>query len=261
MAGWRKGYCYEWNGIQWIELDPRTNSDKYMIALEDLLESAPDGAFNNLFCMNLIAQKAFVKYLQALDITLSELTENGQTKTGSIKSQNYRPGSAGFKIDYNGNAEFNDGVFRGDIHAKDGYFKGVIEAKTGIAGPWSTSPAMPSYMHVRAFGRFGINATDISPWGVSGNYIGAERLDSRTWLVKYNFPNAPQQNMDISPYLLAFTYGFWRIGSSFDAGRVVRNIDTTPGEGGWKIHLMKEDGTIYTPVSGDNIAVMFFAIL
>jgi len=114
---WRKGYCYEYNGVQWVELDPALpgNRDKYMVALADLLADAPDGAFNNLFCMNLIAQQAFVRYLQALEITLSELTENGQTKRGSIKSQNYRAGQAGFKIDYNGDVEFNGGRFRGDL--------------------------------------------------------------------------------------------------------------------------------------------------
>jgi hypothetical protein len=131
MAVWRKGYCYQWQGNDWVELDPKTNSDKYMVALEDLLEHAPDGAFNNLFCLNLIAQKAFVKYLQALEITLSELTENGQTKLGSIKSQNYSAGKAGFKINYNGDVEFNNGIFRGKLEAATGTFKGELQAATG----------------------------------------------------------------------------------------------------------------------------------
>jgi hypothetical protein len=109
---WRKGYCYEWSGSQWVELDPKLHSDKYMIALFDLLENAPNGAFNNLFCMNLIAQQAFVKYLQVLEITLSELVNGEETQRGSIKSQNYSPGVSGFKIEYNGNSEFNNAVIK-----------------------------------------------------------------------------------------------------------------------------------------------------
>jgi hypothetical protein len=178
----------------------------------------------------------------------------------------------GFRIKGNGNTEFYNilarghiealsGYFHGNIFANDGYFKGIIEAKTGLTGPWSSSPSMPSYIHVRAFGRFTINTLNISPVGVSGNYVGAEKLNNNTWLVKYNFTNVPQQQYYISPYLLAFTYGFWRLGTSFETGRVVRCIDTTPGDNGWKIHLMKEDGTIYTPQLNNDIAVMFFAIL
>ena len=113
----RKGYIYQWSGTQWIELDPEQHSDKYMSALNDLLSKAPDGAFNNLFCMNLIAQKAFIKYLQALEITLSELTENGQTKRGSIKSSNFQENQSGFKINYDGNVEFNNLKLRGLLDA------------------------------------------------------------------------------------------------------------------------------------------------
>jgi hypothetical protein len=139
MADWRKGYLYQWSGSDWLWLDPKEHSDKYMVALEDLLEHAPDGAFNNLFCMNLIAQKAFVKYLQALEITLSELTENGQTKRGSIKSSDYKAGESGFKINYNGDVEFWNGVFRGRIVADTGLFLGEIES-----GPLSLANTPPT---------------------------------------------------------------------------------------------------------------------
>jgi len=127
---WRKGYIYQYDGTQWVELDPSEggNRDKYMSALMDLLMDAPDGHFNTLFCMHLIAQKAFVKYLEALEITLSELTENGKTQRGSIKSG--RP-PAGFKISFDGDAEFNNGVFRGTVYAENGVFKGRIEADEG----------------------------------------------------------------------------------------------------------------------------------
>jgi len=142
MAGWRKGYLYQWTGNDWVELDPKEHGDKYMVALADLLEHAPDGVFNNLFCMNLIAQEAFVRYLQALEITLSELTENGKTKRGAIKSQNYRAGLAGFKIDYDGNVEFNDGLFRGRIEAGDGFFDDGVFNNMKITGELEANVSM-----------------------------------------------------------------------------------------------------------------------
>jgi len=145
MEGWRKGYLYQCTDDGWIELDPREHGDKYMAALSDLLEKAPNGAFNNLFCMNLIAQKAFVKYLQALEITLSELTENGRTKRGSIKSQNYSPGVSGFKIDYDGDCEFNNGNFRGHIEADSGVLNNIAILENALfQGNISSGPLVVS---------------------------------------------------------------------------------------------------------------------
>jgi hypothetical protein len=141
MAMTRKGYLYQYDGVDWIELDPKMHGDKYMSALPDLLENAPDAEFNNLFCLNLIAQKAFVKYLQALEITLSELTENGKTQRGSIKSQNYKQGASGFKIDYNGDCEFNNGKFRGHVDVDSGELNNVtIKEQAVVLGTISSGP-------------------------------------------------------------------------------------------------------------------------
>lgn len=45
-----------------------------------------------------------------------------------IQSTGYSAGTSGFKIAGNGSAEFNNGVFRGDIYANGGYFNGIVSA-------------------------------------------------------------------------------------------------------------------------------------
>jgi len=49
-----------------------------------------------------------------------------------LKSDNYNPGLQGWRISADGEAEFQDGVFRGTIEAKSGIFRGTIEAKSGF---------------------------------------------------------------------------------------------------------------------------------
>jgi hypothetical protein len=143
-VNWRKGYLYQYTGSDWIELDPKQHSDKYMIALNDLLEGAPDAIFNNIFCGNLLTNQAFIKYLQVLSITLSQLVENGVTRQGEIKSGNYEEGVSGFRIKHDGDAEFNNGKFRGTIYANDGTFHGRIEADEGFFKGLLETPALRS---------------------------------------------------------------------------------------------------------------------
>ena len=47
---------------------------------------------------------------------------------GTIQSSNYGAGITGWQIHNNGNAEFNNGVFRGTVYAEDGYFNGTVRA-------------------------------------------------------------------------------------------------------------------------------------
>lgn len=53
---------------------------------------------------------------------------------GDLRSDGYVAGSAGWKIDSNGNVEFEDGYFRGDITGASGTFTGTITATTGSIG-------------------------------------------------------------------------------------------------------------------------------
>ena len=51
-----------------------------------------------------------------------------------IESDNYSTGTAGFRINSNGNAEFNNGNFRGDITGASGTFTGSITGASGTFG-------------------------------------------------------------------------------------------------------------------------------
>lgn len=45
---------------------------------------------------------------------------------GTVQSANYGAGTAGWSINNNGNAEFNNAVLRGTVYAEGGYFKGSV---------------------------------------------------------------------------------------------------------------------------------------
>ena len=69
-----------------------------------------------IFARLLVAQRAFIEELQSQIITL----KNG----GLIQSENFKESENGFKINSNGNAEFNDIIARGHIVADTGEFRG-----------------------------------------------------------------------------------------------------------------------------------------
>ncbi|WP_163594125.1 phage tail tip protein [Klebsiella pneumoniae] len=52
--------------------------------------------------------------------------------TGFIQSDNYVPGSQGWKINKNGGSEFSNVVVRGEVHANSGVFNGTVNAKDGV---------------------------------------------------------------------------------------------------------------------------------
>jgi hypothetical protein len=99
-GGWEYGYCYEWTGKEWLKLEvDNNNMGKYMAALQDLTEGAPNGYFSILFCKTLVTVDAFVQNLYM---------QNGvMTNGGVLQSQNYNPAtSTGWMIKYNGQAFF-----------------------------------------------------------------------------------------------------------------------------------------------------------
>ncbi len=79
--------------------------------------------------------------------------------TGAIKSENYVAGSAGWSIDGDGNVEFNDGDFRGDITGASGTFSGTVSGGQIDIGGSDTSS-----FHVDADGNM---------WLGAGTYLGA----------------------------------------------------------------------------------------
>ena len=109
-----------------------------------LLTTNPDGEM-------IIANELFAESIYAIEITAINVTggtldfgggrftvdENGNVTASSLtinyggyaRSENYKAGESGWVIYGNGNVEFNDGIFRGDIYAEDGYFKGTVYAE------------------------------------------------------------------------------------------------------------------------------------
>ena len=86
----------------------------------------------------------------------------------SIKSSNFSSGSAGFEIKSNGDAEFNDGNFRGDITGASGTFSGALSGATGtFSGSLSAATGTFSGNLSAAGGTF---TGDIS--GASGTFTG-----------------------------------------------------------------------------------------
>jgi hypothetical protein len=58
------------------------------------------------------------------------------------QSKNYRTGVSGWNISNNGNAEFNNGYFRGSITGASGTFSGSLSASSGVIGGFTITPQM-----------------------------------------------------------------------------------------------------------------------
>jgi hypothetical protein len=111
---WAKYYLYQWSGSNWEKLDTSTNPTKYMDVLSIITkDNAPPGVFSDVFCQVLFAQQAAIDTLASKVITLLE--------GGAIQSQDYKSGDKGFRIDSNGNAEFNNAEIRGNIYTNFNY--------------------------------------------------------------------------------------------------------------------------------------------
>jgi len=131
---WEYGNIYEWDGEQWVKLNRIKNAWKVMDGVSDLTDGAEDGIFTHAFCQALWAQKAFITELQTKHIILEAHTDIAG-EGGIIQSRNYNPAASpekrqGFIIRYDGKAEFQEGTFRGTVHAIDGDFSGALNAKS-----------------------------------------------------------------------------------------------------------------------------------
>lgn len=115
FSTYKKGHVYQWNGIEWVILDPldSTKSEMFMTALNDILgtKASEDGYFSTIFAKALIANQAFIQSLQSQVITLTKAFDNeGQAieGTGIIQSQDYikSEGKQGWQIRADGKADF-----------------------------------------------------------------------------------------------------------------------------------------------------------
>jgi hypothetical protein len=125
---WTHARLCQWHKTDsvWTMLDPAQNMSRYMDVLETITEGAADGIFSTVFCKMLFAQQAAIDTLASKVITLLE--------GGVIQSANYALGTEGFRIDSNGNAEFNN------VHiAGNSLFSGSI-----VSGPLVLSNDTPT---------------------------------------------------------------------------------------------------------------------
>jgi len=139
---WRPTYMYQWDAAegQWYELDESVNWYKYLDGVSDLTAGAPRAVFSTAFIKELFAQTVNADLVRArMRLQVGEdnafIEISGQSNV--IKSSNYDPDTPaeerqGFIINGNGEAEFNNGKFRGFIEAVDGRFRGFIEATGGL---------------------------------------------------------------------------------------------------------------------------------
>jgi len=127
IGGRPAGSVFQWTGVAWEFRPMAGHTDLYLRCYKDGL--GEPGLANNtewfgaVIAGLIVAQRAVIEKLQTL---LFEL-QNG----GAIQSANFIPGAAGFHIEGDtGDAEFNNGIFRGRIEADSGTFKGNLEAKS-----------------------------------------------------------------------------------------------------------------------------------
>lgn len=133
-------YLYVYNKEEnvWAKISDFSDY-RYNQSMNDIFESLEDSTQVENFMkikvawiQRLSASMARLEQLYSNTIKLVQGTDlNGNTTGGAIQSENFVSGSTGWKIDYNGNAEFNNATVRGQIEATSGSFKGTVTATSG----------------------------------------------------------------------------------------------------------------------------------
>jgi len=119
-----------------------------------------------LFAKQFAAVSAFIEALGAQVITLRS--------GGQIKSENYEGGKSGFLIEANGDAEFNNAVFRGRIEADSGHFIGDLVSGVLFSSNQETGETLPS----KTFYSYDTAKT---VWDYYGGYAQNIPVNSGSW--------------------------------------------------------------------------------
>ncbi|EKT1593182.1 DUF1983 domain-containing protein [Escherichia coli] len=103
-----------------------TSTQSQCIFLVDrfVLMTAANGTYTMPFCVTNGATYINEAFIKDASITTAKLAQQ-------IQSSNYVSGSAGWMINKNGNAEFNNVTVRGTVYATNGSFTGTINATNG----------------------------------------------------------------------------------------------------------------------------------
>jgi len=110
--GWTKDRVYRWTGEVWEMLEPpdeehRQNAFYYLEANGDVTDGAPEAVFSLAQVRSLVASSIFATLIGAKEIIINQ--------DGFIKSYNYAEEVSGFKVNAEGQVEFNNGKFRGEL--------------------------------------------------------------------------------------------------------------------------------------------------
>ncbi|HCP6286874.1 TPA: DUF1983 domain-containing protein [Escherichia coli] len=114
-----------------------TNVQSQCIFLVDrfVLMTAKNGTYQSPFYVTngaMYVREAFIKDASIGTAKIADAAITTAKIAQRIQSTNYSKGSAGWIINKDGNAEFNDVTVRGKVYASSGKFTGTVEAKTFV---------------------------------------------------------------------------------------------------------------------------------
>ncbi|HCP2531701.1 TPA: DUF1983 domain-containing protein [Escherichia coli] len=106
-----------------------TSTQSQCVFLVDrfVLMTAANGTYTTPFYVTNGAMYVREAFIKDASITTAKIAQQ-------IQSSNYVSGSAGWMINKNGNAEFNNVTVRGTVYASSGEFSGVVKAKSFEGG-------------------------------------------------------------------------------------------------------------------------------
>lgn len=121
-----------------------TNVQSQCIFLVDrfVLMTAANGTYQTPFYVTngaMYVREAFIKDASIGTAKIADAAITTAKIAQQIQSTNYASGSAGWMINKNGSAEFNNVTVRGAVYANSGKFKGTVEATSFVGDVASTN--------------------------------------------------------------------------------------------------------------------------
>ena len=112
---WKKNYLLQWNGSQWIQLNPNNSAytSFYMSALRDITEGAEMGVFSTLLAQKIMAMDATIITLMATLLQINNAIFAGPRFTKNAQGQLVDNGEqlVGFKAGADGRLIASNGIF------------------------------------------------------------------------------------------------------------------------------------------------------
>lgn len=189
----------------------------------------------------------------AADISVAQLTTGTLRVGADMSSTGFVTGSAGWRIQGNGNVEFSNAIVRGLIYASGGTFAGALVAATGTFAGQLRVGSSPT-----------ISGTTMTGTGAVINADGTFALGTADGNITYNGTGAPVLNglgtivASLSTYAVVFnadSTGLIDAGQSFPVvGKVQRGAtdETTL----WTFAVSsKSDASITTSVSTSTVTI------